>query len=263
MIISAGFSENRKDARVERQAGFSYWSVGLFLKGSIELRTGARTFATAQEAIALIPPGIAYNLAFRTDEREIWCIFEPRPELLAILQSKEEQPSASLVALHETAQLPEIEASLRELIRRWEQNPPHVLLAENALERALLLVHEQRDPSPMDERIRKAMDFMLERYAKPIAVSDMARVATLSPSRFAHLFREQTGMTPVQFLDHRRMERARQLLLSTRMPIKEIAEQLGFMNQFHFSTRFRRLTGQSPRNYRQSPQRRWHSLSAL
>ncbi len=261
MIISAGFSENRKGAHVERPAGFAYWSMGCFTMGTIEVRSGGRMVRAEATTAVLVPPGVSYNLAFLTREQEMWCIFEPRPEIRAFLQPGNEQATATVLELNGTKQLPEIKAAMRELLRRWEQNPPHVLLAENALERALLLINERRAPSPMDERIRKAVDLMLKRYAEPLSVSDMARESSLSASRFAHLFREQAGMTPVQFLDHRRMERARQLLLSTRMPIKEIAEQVGFANQFHFSTRFRRLTGQSPRNYRLRPQRRWHSLS--
>lgn len=266
MIISTGYSKNKKGSCVERPAGFSYWSMAFLLKGSIELKTSMHTFTTANEAIALIPPGTAYNLAFLTNEEEIWCIFEPRPEFFTFLQPKEENTQASLIALHGSELLPEINAAMRELIRRWEQNPPHVLLAENALERVLLLAHELmavHGPAFMDERIRKSIDYILQHYAEPITVPAIARTISMSPSRFAHLFRKQVGMAPICFLEHRRMEKARQLLLSTRLSVKEIAGQVGFVNQFHFSARFRKLTGQSPRNYRQRPQRRWQSLPAF
>lgn len=266
MIISAGYSKNNKDTRVERPTGFPYWSCGFFLTGTTELRTPSRTFKMSHNTFMLIPPNNAYSLNFLTSEQETWCLFEPRPEILPFLQPKDKSAQFSPVILNGSKRSSEIKDAMRDLVQRWEQNPPHVMLAENALERALLLAHElmaQHGPSPLDDRIKKSVNFILQHYTEPITVPDAARNAVMSPSRFAHLFREQVGMAPMCFLEHRRMEKARQLLLSTRMNVKEIAFQVGFTNEFHFSTRFRKLTGQSPRIYRQRPQRRWQSLSAF
>ena len=93
-----------------------------------------------------------------------------------------------------------------------------------------------------------------------MTIESLSRVAALSPSRFAHLFRERTGVTPMNFLEARRMEQAKQLLLTTDLPVQQVAQNIGFSNAQHFSTRFRKLTGQSPSAFRQSPQRRFGEL---
>jgi AraC-like DNA-binding protein len=57
----------------------------------------------------------------------------------------------------------------------------------------------------------------------------------------------------MQYRDRRRMELAKRLLLTGNLRIKEIAHEVGFVNPYHFSRRFRELTGQSPRDYRRDP----------
>jgi AraC family transcriptional regulator len=85
-------------------------------------------------------------------------------------------------------------------------------------------------------------------------------VSCLSVSRFSLLFKECTGLAPVKFLEARRIEKARHLLLTTDLPVQQIGLQVGFSNAQHFSTRFRKLTGQSPRAFRAAPRRRFGEL---
>ena len=81
-------------------------------------------------------------------------------------------------------------------------------------------------------------------------MQSVADRCTMSLSRFGHLFREQTGETPGQFLERQRMERARQLLRFTSRTVTAIAEEVGYESAFYFTNRFRKLVGMSPRDYR-------------
>ena len=83
-----------------------------------------------------------------------------------------------------------------------------------------------------------------------MTLDGLADMAELSVSRLAHLFREQVGMTPQQFLEQQRLERARQLLELSGRSIGDIAGDVGFDNPFYFTLRFKKLTGLSPRDYR-------------
>jgi AraC family transcriptional regulator of arabinose operon len=81
-------------------------------------------------------------------------------------------------------------------------------------------------------------------------VGVLARTANLSVSRFAHLFREQLGVTPQRFVERRRLDAAARLLELTTRPIAAIATEVGFTNPLYFSTRFRHHTGLPPTTYR-------------
>jgi len=69
---------------------------------------------------------------------------------------------------------------------------------------------------------------------------------------FLRLFKQQTGFSPHQYVLHKRVERAQWLLNDPQRTINEVALQTGFSDQSHFSALFRRVTGVSPRAYRQT-----------
>ncbi len=83
-----------------------------------------------------------------------------------------------------------------------------------------------------------------------IRILELARIAGLSASRLAHLFRDQVGMTPLQWLERHRVERARELLLMSGRPILEICAEAGMPNPTWFARCFARHAGMSPREFR-------------
>ena len=73
----------------------------------------------------------------------------------------------------------------------------------------------------------------------------------MSPQHFANLFRRSTGRAPYEYVVHERIERAKSLLAETTEPLMDVAFEAGFANQSHFTDVFHRLTGITPRKYRQ------------
>ena len=125
--------------------------------------------------------------------------------------------------------------------------------ALNDLERVLLRCDQhnpRRAEAALDERVRAAIAFCGTHLAEQITLDDIAAASLASTSRLAHLFKEQVGCGPIQYLERRRLERAAQLLLTGTMSVAEIGESVGYSDAFYFSTRFRRRFGMSPRNYR-------------
>ena len=72
----------------------------------------------------------------------------------------------------------------------------------------------------------------------------------VSPEHFARLCVQHLGISPMRMVAQLRMEKARELLRSTNMPLKEVAEQVGYHNYYAFLTAFKRWTSQSPRQFR-------------
>jgi transcriptional regulator GlxA family with amidase domain len=87
-------------------------------------------------------------------------------------------------------------------------------------------------------------------YAEPLAIRQLARLAGLSVHHFIRAFRSATGQTPHQYLRARRIDRARELLVTTPMPVTEICDAVGFQSLGSFSALFRRLSGETPTAYR-------------
>src|SRR5258707_4939157 len=101
-----------------------------------------------------------------------------------------------------------------------------------------------------DDQLRAAIDYINDHIRDSLELSSISRAAGLSEFHFAPLFKAATEVTPFQFLTRPRMERAKQLLRNTRLPIFEIAERVGYQKPSHFSARFRALSGYGPDAYR-------------
>lgn len=102
------------------------------------------------------------------------------------------------------------------------------------------------------EPIRAAQEHLRERFADEIRVDDLARLAGLSSSHFAALFRRATGAGVTEYVKRLRMARARELLVTTTAPVAVIADTVGYHDPFYFSRQFRTVHGCSPSTYRQT-----------
>lgn len=102
-----------------------------------------------------------------------------------------------------------------------------------------------REINPVSHAIRYAR----ERLSRPVTVADLAGHVTMSPSAFARLFREATGMSPYQFVKRMRLDRARTLLVEDGLSVREVTRAVGYASLSHFITEFKRHFGVTPRAY--------------
>ena len=104
-------------------------------------------------------------------------------------------------------------------------------------------------PPRVLRRVREYIDGNIDQR---ISVELLAGLANLSVCYFVRAFKQSTGITPHDYLIRQRVERTKQLLSDSGMPLSEIALAAGFADQSHFSRRFRQHVGMSPRDYRWS-----------
>jgi len=203
----------------------------------------------------VIPPGIRHDYGTeRTAGR--WAFFyahfHPRPEWLALLDWPEAAPGILGLWLD-----PGVELRVRNCLERAARfrlsSPPRPeLMAANALEEALLWWDTQnpRQGRRLDEPIMRALELVDRRLPGPVGIEEMANAATLSPSRFSHLVRQQLGMAPGRYVERQRMLAAAQLLELTQRPVASVAAQVGFDDPLYFSSRFHKVMGVSPSGHR-------------
>jgi AraC-like DNA-binding protein len=79
-----------------------------------------------------------------------------------------------------------------------------------------------------------------------ISLDGLASMAGLSAYHFARAFRQSTGMPPHGYLLQRRLERVKEMIRDSKLPLSEIALATGFSDQSHLARHFRRFTGMSP-----------------
>lgn len=99
-------------------------------------------------------------------------------------------------------------------------------------------------------RLKRVLACIEARLAGRIPVADLAREANMSVFHFSRMFKRSTGHSPHQYVTLQRIERARQMLATTSVPIGEIARAVGFKTQAHFTGVFAQHAGTTPRAFR-------------
>lgn len=194
----------------------------------------------------------------------IWAHFRPPMHWLPWLDWPELSRGLMLLRLDAEQRRP-IEAELRRAAAFGSQ--PLRLRTEamiNALERALIIADEFNPKfggHSLDPRIAASVHAIGENLGGRISIAELSRAAGLSRTRFTVLFTAQLKTSPQAYLEATRLGRAAELLRASHWSIGEIAEEVGYLNAFYFSTRFRRYFGTSPSRYRSQSAEDVHDIA--
>ena len=100
--------------------------------------------------------------------------------------------------------------------------------------------------------MKPVLEFIEDRIADPIRLTDLARTVDMSPFHFARVFKTEIGETPSRYLNKRRIHRARDLIRQTDLSLAEIAFRVGFSSQAHMTSRMKTELGVTPGRLRKS-----------
>lgn len=109
-------------------------------------------------------------------------------------------------------------------------------------------------PMPEQDRIqmREVMNYINEHFDNEIRLADLASIAHVSPAYFSTLFKRYNGLSPVEYIVRKRIQRAVELIRTTSMKLTDVAMVCGFNNSTNFYKAFRKVTGNTPVFYRQN-----------
>ncbi len=116
-----------------------------------------------------------------------------------------------------------------------------------------LSVLESREESVSNESaavVQNTIDYMKKHYNEGISRDDLAKIFCMSPGYFSVFFKKNTGISPIQYLNKIRLDRAKQLLKTTGLPVRKVAWEVGFSDSFYFTRLFTKETGMPPRDFR-------------
>lgn len=128
------------------------------------------------------------------------------------------------------------------------------------LEQVEIIIHkilralgqERRDDRQESGEMQKVRRYMDEHVGQIVTIQELSELIYRSPDYLIKHFKKETGMTPYQYLLKRKMTIAERLLRDTMLPVKEVAEHLGYEDAHYFSGLFKKEKGVSPRQFRKN-----------
>ena len=117
----------------------------------------------------------------------------------------------------------------------------------------LLLLDDTPPAQDGSDQIAQAIRYMNRHLYEPISVQDAAQAVSLSPSHFSRQFKARTGYSPYEYIVLRRIDKAKYLLTSTRLSVKEVAYTVGYNSEENFIHSFQKHVGVPPGVFRKYP----------
>ena len=247
------------DFLIDRKDGMSGYIINMTIKGKGKVFDGDQAFCCVPGDLVLFPaqvPHLYGRAADSPDWYHRWVYFRPRAYWSLWLKWQNQSRDVGRLHLSQTALIAEfddlfqqIEATYRAGRRSSED------LAINLLERLLIRCFEEmpeNNQSPSDHRVDQACQYLSRKLAENISLEQVARHVCLSPSRLAHLFRAQLGISMARWREDQRLLLAKQLLHSTNSPIAKIACSVGYDDQMYFARVFHKRVGTTPSDFRKN-----------
>jgi AraC-like DNA-binding protein len=101
-----------------------------------------------------------------------------------------------------------------------------------------------------DPRVQAAVDFMHSNFQRTITLTEIAEAINVSDDHLSRVFKIETGFSPIDYLIRVRLDKARQLLKTSFLSVKEVMAAVGYNSKGHFSKHFKRRFGVTPSEYR-------------
>ncbi len=227
--------------------GWQHHDVIIPLEGRIGMQSRNKEYVLETGDALVIPPRNPFLGEAVTATAAIWVLHYQPGEGDASRFFRLKTP----FVVRGAARSPRMRRLMEDFSESWKRHlptppPRSVLLLAEALVARIEEAYRQ-PPSKEPPRLKAAA---LAAQDRELSVTAMARAAGLGPSRFRQTFHEHYGMSPAAWLLRQRVEEARQLLVMTALPIKEISRKAGYGELTAFHRAFRKATGTTPAIYR-------------
>lgn len=246
------------DFLINRPSGMKGYIINMTVKGEGEIFHDDDVIYVKHGDMLLFPPNVAHYYQRKKNNHSWshrWIYFRPRAYWNNWLSWEECQNGVYITKHLSEEKITEFEKLFEEVELVTKSDFPYRdELAVNVLERLLIeckSVQENFINKAHDSRVIDAMNYIVENLDKNFSLEDVSNHVYLSSSRLGHLFSKDVGMTISQWRDDQRVSRAKQMLVTTNYSINKISNKVGYKDSLYFSRVFKKVSGLSPKNYRE------------
>ncbi len=233
--------QGRKTARLHHQV-FAYDEMHCLILGSEAACHGTVVTATPDRPYLAIHLDLPPDVLVKT--------------LIALEDGHAKPPALSMLAQHVVASVdPRVLEAFTRLLPAIDDPVDRLTIAPLVLEEIVIRLLRSaagaalRDAAAVTRsaaKIQRSIQFIRAHYHRPVGIAELASHMAMSPSHYAHTFREVAGVSPMRYLRGLRLDEARVLLVRGGLRASEVAAQVGFESPEHFTREFKRRFGVSP-----------------
>ena len=251
VVIFCGFQtadhmEKPQDGYVE----LIQWQLLYVLEGQAvyQLHPNGQRITIQAGDILQIPAGTRYRLM--PDENSGWaCVRLGLDANFADQLVKTRIINHDRFVMHVGVQLPLVETF--DQIPHALRNSPDDALPWSALSAQQLIMELTHQPAREDDLLPICRNYLMDHLDQPIKIEELARLSHIPSSQLRITFSKRTGMELVEYQQRLRIDRAISMLGDYSISLEDIAHKLGYDNTGDLGVQFKRITGQSPLQYRQ------------
>lgn len=263
------FINSGRNARINRH---EYCEIGYIYDGECDFRVQGRSLRARKGDLIVVGVSLYHHMVVTPPSRVKLAVIYFKPELLTsdcqaegseyLMPFFQQAPGFPHVIAGSTG----IPDEVFEFARRIQSELPAEssrgrLAVKTYLKLILMLLvnhyaehlgtqesflRQQRDLA----KLRPFFDYIEQNYDRRIQVKQAARLCGMSSSHWMPFFKRVTGQTFLAYVNHFRVAKAQELLVSTDKPLADISQELGFCDQSHFRLVFQRVSGINPLAYR-------------
>lgn len=228
------------------------------MSGSGQYTAGGRTYPVQRGSLVVCNAGVMHGESpyWHNTMRSYCCVLrgltvpELPPDTLTapghspfcFFTDDRETVEHILLALHHQKEQPDASQPVAQLLANALLNLVYARLCHHT---------GVADVRGSEEFLQSITAWLDQHYMEPVTLEEIGRRFHISPSYLSHMFKTETGFSPMKYLMYRRVGESQRLLMNGDLPVSEISDRLGFNDSSHFCRTFKKHVGTSPSAYRQ------------
>ncbi|MCJ8014227.1 AraC family transcriptional regulator [Paenibacillus sp. KQZ6P-2] len=236
----------------------SHHELVLVTDGTGRLTLGEKSYTLKEGMLYYIRPGLFHVLELHTAETtglltvHFSCtrvnLNDSRWEIADEMPALHLEPAQSIKDAYPAQEL------FHKLVDCWNAKLPGYEFVSKILLQQLFMaiIHHLKKKHQNDAaslKVEKIIQYMHQHLSGKVTLGELSELVQMAPTYLSRTFKETTGYTVIEFFNKLKIDKAKELLIEGDRKVKEVAQILGFTDEFYFSRMFKRIEGVSPSEF--------------
>lgn len=217
-----------------------------------------KSYQAKEGMLFYICPGVPHSIEL--DVEEPMCFFSVHFSFARVNFNNNKwdiKNAAEMLSLNPGQELKNyyhIENIFKQLVYSWNvKQPGYEFITKTLLQQLLIVIYQNITKQGRNYsttlKVEKIIQYMHQNINNRVTLTELSELVQLSSTYLSRVFKETTGYSVIEFFNKMKIDKAKELIIDGNKKVKEVAQALGFTDEFYFSRIFKRIVGISPSEY--------------